>query len=205
MKSLANLSLNLILAIIPFGIALSVINEAAKTPPAVSEVDVDAPALWTSQPVLVADRLAYERIPGVQYPETEVAQEKNYNVAGSRAFSASSEILQEVAMNKPVDAAGIEACSSRYRSYRIEDNTYQPYDGGPRRLCALRKDGAETAKAGGDENYVASRVLDDASDPMTTTPAHSEWCATRYRSYDPSTNSYQSFSGSRRLCVSPFN
>lgn len=26
-------------------------------------------------------------------------------------------------------------CSKRYRSYRPEDNTYQPFDGGPRRQC----------------------------------------------------------------------
>lgn len=26
-------------------------------------------------------------------------------------------------------------CSERYRSYRSEDNTYQPYNGGPRRQC----------------------------------------------------------------------
>lgn len=26
-------------------------------------------------------------------------------------------------------------CSKRYRSYRPEDNTYQPFDGGPRRPC----------------------------------------------------------------------
>ena len=26
-------------------------------------------------------------------------------------------------------------CFSRYRSYRPEDNTYQPYGGGPRRQC----------------------------------------------------------------------
>ncbi len=29
----------------------------------------------------------------------------------------------------------VEYCFSRYRSYRSEDNTYQPYDGGPRRQC----------------------------------------------------------------------
>jgi len=27
------------------------------------------------------------------------------------------------------------SCSSRYRSYRVEDNTYQPYGGGARRQC----------------------------------------------------------------------
>nr|WP_245446143.1 BA14K family protein [Mesorhizobium kowhaii] len=28
-----------------------------------------------------------------------------------------------------------EYCFSRYRSYRAEDNTYQPFSGGPRRPC----------------------------------------------------------------------
>jgi hypothetical protein len=27
------------------------------------------------------------------------------------------------------------SCSKRYRSYRAEDNSYQPFDGGPRRQC----------------------------------------------------------------------
>lgn len=29
----------------------------------------------------------------------------------------------------------IQSCFARYRSYRPEDNTYQPYGGGPRRQC----------------------------------------------------------------------
>ncbi|MER9232263.1 BA14K family protein [Mesorhizobium sp. M0622] len=29
----------------------------------------------------------------------------------------------------------LQYCFSRYRSYRPEDNTYQPYSGGPRRQC----------------------------------------------------------------------
>lgn len=29
----------------------------------------------------------------------------------------------------------IKSCMARYRSYRPEDNTYQPYGGGPRRQC----------------------------------------------------------------------
>lgn len=29
----------------------------------------------------------------------------------------------------------VDYCFSRYRSYRPEDNTYQPYSGGPRRKC----------------------------------------------------------------------
>jgi hypothetical protein len=29
----------------------------------------------------------------------------------------------------------VSYCFNRYRSYRPEDNTYQPYGGGPRRQC----------------------------------------------------------------------
>ncbi len=29
----------------------------------------------------------------------------------------------------------VDYCFSRYRSYRPEDNSYQPYSGGPRRQC----------------------------------------------------------------------
>lgn len=29
----------------------------------------------------------------------------------------------------------VRDCLSRYRSYRVEDNSYQPYGGGPRRQC----------------------------------------------------------------------
>ncbi|MCV0409108.1 MAG: BA14K family protein [Rhizobiaceae bacterium] len=32
-------------------------------------------------------------------------------------------------------AAHVRDCFSRYRSYRVSDNTYQPYGGGPRRQC----------------------------------------------------------------------
>lgn len=34
-----------------------------------------------------------------------------------------------------LSAAHVRECQSRYRSYRVSDNTYQPYGGGPRRQC----------------------------------------------------------------------
>ncbi|MGO7956919.1 BA14K family protein [Rhizobium leguminosarum] len=33
---------------------------------------------------------------------------------------------------------------------------------------------------------------------------HLAWCADRYRSFDPATNSYRSYSGETRECMSPF-
>ena len=35
-------------------------------------------------------------------------------------------------------------------------------------------------------------------------PAHVSWCADRYRSYNPDDNSYRSYSGQQRPCVSPY-
>jgi hypothetical protein len=41
--------------------------------------------------------------------------------------------------------------------------------------------------------------------PAGLAAAHAEWCANRYRSYDPSDNSYRPYSGGRRTCVSPYS
>jgi hypothetical protein len=38
-----------------------------------------------------------------------------------------------------------------------------------------------------------------------TTLAHIQWCSQRYRSYRPEHNSYRSYSGSQRICISPFS
>lgn len=43
------------------------------------------------------------------------------------AYSESTNILS--------DADHIQSCMDRYRSYRPADNSYQPFDGGPRRQC----------------------------------------------------------------------
>ncbi|RWC42964.1 MAG: BA14K family protein [Mesorhizobium sp.] len=36
------------------------------------------------------------------------------------------------------------------------------------------------------------------------TPSHLAWCASRYRSYHPDDNSYLSYSGQLRRCISPY-
>ncbi|TIV50351.1 BA14K family protein, partial [Mesorhizobium sp.] len=39
------------------------------------------------------------------------------------------------ASGRQVSADHVDYCFSRYRSYDPSDNTYQPFDGGPRRQC----------------------------------------------------------------------
>lgn len=52
--------------------------------------------------------------------------------------AASSEPEQEAAAAAPVDdavaTAHVDWCMTQYRSYRVSDNTYQPFEG-PRRAC----------------------------------------------------------------------
>jgi len=48
-------------------------------------------------------------------------------------------------------------------------------------------------------------VAPDAGEQQARLPAaHVSWCADRYRSYNPDDNSYMSYSGQQRPCVSPY-
>ncbi|BAV46638.1 BA14K-like protein [Mesorhizobium loti] len=48
-------------------------------------------------------------------------------------------------------------------------------------------------------------VAHDAGTQQARLPAaHVSWCADRYRSYNPDDNSYMSYSGQQRPCVSPY-
>ena len=48
-------------------------------------------------------------------------------------------------------------------------------------------------------------VAPDAGEQQARLPAaHVSWCADRYRSYNPDDNSYRSYSGQQRPCVSPY-
>ena len=51
-------------------------------------------------------------------------------------------------------------------------------------------------------------IVTSSVQPSTTSPelpaAHVRWCASRYRSYNSSDNSYRSYSGQQRRCISPY-
>ncbi|WP_245438097.1 BA14K family protein [Mesorhizobium sp. WSM4312] len=52
---------------------------------------------------------------------------------------------------------------------------------------------------------ITSAVAPDAGERQIRLPAaHLSWCADRYRSYNPDDNSYMSYSGQQRPCVSPY-
>jgi hypothetical protein len=45
------------------------------------------------------------------------------------------QVAYEDSVNPYADGDHVQSCFDRYRSYRPEDNSYQPFDGGPRRQC----------------------------------------------------------------------
>ncbi|WP_165826395.1 BA14K family protein [Rhizobium wuzhouense] len=50
-------------------------------------------------------------------------------------------LVQDVAdgtTSVAISSAHAQNCLQRYRSYRAQDNSYQPYGGGPRKQCELR-------------------------------------------------------------------
>lgn len=52
--------------------------------------------------------------------------------AASEALPSAIAGDENIAM---MDAGHVQSCFARYRSYRPQDNSYQPYGGGPRRQC----------------------------------------------------------------------
>ena len=119
-------------------------------------------------------------------------------------------------------------CFDRYRSYRVEDDSYTPYAGG-RRACvspwsgdlaawaeSTAPDDAETADNAMEIGY--QQTVDDGSlgDPIVRgaesgelfyaaadtgfglSDDHIDYCFSRYRSYRPEDNSYQPYGGGPR-------
>lgn len=124
-----------------------------------------------------------------------------------------------------VSPAHAEWCYARYRSYRVEDNSYQPYSGARRQcrppgarpgIAAVSPDDPRQEPIRHDElqpvpdETVPAGDVADYTDPQmiesdTPVGAHEEWCFARYRSYRVEDNSYQPFDGSsRRQCRSPY-
>lgn len=81
------------------------------------------------------------------------------------------------------------ACAAEYSSFKESDCTYQPFGGGPRRLC----------EKGDPAN--GSQSLARAPTNSGQGLCNRDRCAQRYSSFDASTCSYQPFDGGpRRLC-----
>jgi len=211
---------------------------------------MDTPDLWTSQPKAVdAVRQDYQRLPPAPPPASSVAAETQATPAIQQTAAATTvdnTVTASIHPQQPddtqpqeqrkamVDPAQADWCYARYKSYRVEDNSYQPFSGGPRKQCQAPggSEGQAVASAPMPDQPQAPQMRDE-SQPLPEIPAarsdqrardgasgyaqsqaintgapagsHEEWCFARYRSYQPEDNSYQPFAGGpRRQCQSPF-
>ncbi|MCF1475361.1 BA14K family protein [Agrobacterium vitis] len=156
--------------------------------------NLNAP-LWTNTPIQI-DRTnqPYERLPAILAASTETigaSQSKTDQVAEARPSTTPDD--RQTAM-AAIEHARVARCQNRYTSYRAEDDTYQPFGGGPRHACE-----APQSLTGG--------ALAETSRPQVTNDlgeAHVRWCSDHFSSYQAADNSYRAFSGARRQCASPF-
>lgn len=175
--------------------------------------NIDITSLWTSRPVSVdPGKQNFERLPalvlelpksaemnpGVDNIVTSAIQPKRQLIrpdfSGDGEMAGGGQIL-----NYQADTEVAAWCADRYRSYRVSDNTYQPYSGA-RRQCKP----PFTASVNGTETADVVQEASDIGAIGYSPDSHAKWCFARYRSYDPGNNTYRAFSGEIRSCVSPY-
>lgn len=90
------------------------------------------------------------------------------------------------------------------RDARRVKTTQQPFERIPAEHAKV-PDASAIAK-GAPETIAPSAVQPSSTGQVEELPAaHVEWCARRYRSYQPENNSYRSYTGRERPCISPYS
>ncbi|MDQ0135479.1 hypothetical protein J2T08_003400 [Neorhizobium galegae] len=250
MKTILLLLGSLVLVVLVFLSGVIITANVIAEPEPHKFAHMDTPDLWTSQPKAVDTvKQDYQRLPAETSPvsvaadkqETPDVRQTPAGAAVDNTVTASISPQQPATVPQPqeerkaiVEPQQADWCFARYKSYRIEDNSYQPFSGGPRRQCqtpgAMATETVAAASMPGQpqaprmQNELqplperpaarANQRADDgaegyarsqAIDTEASAGSHEEWCFARYRSYQAEDNSYQPFAGGpRRQCQSPF-
>ena len=188
---------------------------------------VDTAATWPSQPVKVTGNAGLQRVEPAQPAPSRRDETAARDDAGQEeiedaelievdAVTTASVAPGETAADKPdphrvtINDAHVAWCRERYRSYRAEDNSYQPYGRRGREACASPFFGGEGSSqfAAGGGSAEAELVAEYHAEPaiaggaVQMTRDHIRMCFDRYRSYRPEDNSYQPYGGGpRQQCM----
>jgi hypothetical protein len=221
MKTMAAIIASLLLSVITFTVGVvGTIFYLSTSERASISTTTEMPDLWTTEPTVVArnqDRLESVAArptsvfdPGSATRAVEIAEQKIQRDDGTDSFVTGSIADQESQSATTLSREHVDWCMSRYNSYRVDDGTYQPYNG-KRRPCIspyitvesempIEEDGAAEEILLG-----AQRAFGDTGVSVTEVAAdidhHVHRCSKRYRSYRPEDNTYQPFDGGpRRQC-----
>jgi hypothetical protein len=119
--------------------------------------------------------------------------------ASGLAFAAWLIVAKPVHQAKPADSGVSQLWT---KDAQPVDKAAQSLE----RVAAVQPAAPETAaRAQAPDPTNTGAVAPDAGEQQgRLPPAHVSWCADRYRSYNPHDNSYRSYSGQQRPCVSPY-
>ena len=192
---------------------------------------VDVAELWTEQPrqvntasqdlerlpaLPVARKAAASRVaPAGAEASTVPPVETDDSVVATAVQDTNTEDGEQPVPTAQLSEAHVEWCSRRYRSYRVQDDSYTPYSGG-RRPCVSPFSGDVEAAAESlapSVSVIYADQADEASSPSVeyvsaeasgssfVSADHAAYCFDRYRSYRPDDNTYQPYGGGpRREC-----
>jgi hypothetical protein len=119
-----------------------------------------------------------------------------------RVITPASPIMEPEQSPAQADAAvqskcDVNACSSAYRSFRVEDCTWQPYDG-PRRFCDK---GTPPANVASIDSKSGDTTASIGGEPITVSnKCDVGVCKQAYFTFDPADCTYQPSHGPRRIC-----
>lgn len=188
------------------GIAIAIVFLTAKPVP-VQLPDSRMASTWTQEAVKVNKATQdYERLParlptGEEFADNNATSARLVDRLSTAATPTPAEPAEQAAA--PGNAAHLEWCASRYRSYNPDDNSYRTYSGVQPECVSPYSDlaTAEGPSNGDPADY--SILVSEAGypDDAAVAPEHVQSCFARYRSYRPEDNSYQPYSGGpRRQC-----
>lgn len=228
MKTIAALIAGLLLSTITFvaGLAIALTLLDIDEPDHTLDSENTA-ALWSTEPVHInTASQPFERLPACPVAKqirlaaldtstatarTEVEDAANTDPAAARPMidpTTTGAIDARPADDdtaRHAQAAHVEWCSRRYRSYNADDNSYRPYGGGRRTCQSPYSDVAEAVPAtdrgtittSEDTPAMVEQAAYDGADTYADSD-HIQSCFDRYRSYRPQDNSYQPYDGGPR-------
>lgn len=94
-------------------------------------------------------------------------------------------------------ACDVQACASRYRSFRASDCTYQPYSG-ERRVCEAGDSGIASAALDRNTRGETTASTNEAMNALAQARCNIDVCARRYRSFNAADCTYRPYGSSTR-------
>jgi hypothetical protein len=120
---------------------------------------------------------------------------------GGGALSAIYVIAAEPPPGRPLDLHTSALWTNKAVRVNAASQSLQRLPG----RSAPQQSRPEPARAPRSVDTTTTAAIAASPPAVAINASHIEWCSRHYRSYDPGDNSYNAYSGIRRVCVSPYS